>query len=168
MQRKFDMFRTLVLALLLATSAQAGGLFTSTYSGNWRGVGIQSDGSDWDMQLTLGPTLGVVRYPRLQCGGNWQYTAVETNSLSGVETIDFGLENCIETGMVYLQPYGENQMIYLWCGEEDGVSAVAVLARDGFFPADYGAERAASFAALKTLGSALKNITCTGNRWLGV
>jgi len=162
------MFRPLIFALLLAATAQAAPLFTSRYAGNWRGVGIQSDGSDWDMQVTLGPTLGTVRYPRLQCGGRWQYSDVAPDSLSGVETIDYGLENCIETGQIYLETFGENRIFFMWCGAEDGVSAVAVLERDGFFPSDYAAQRAASTAALTARGAALENITCAGNKWLGV
>jgi len=162
------MFRTVIFALLLAATAQAAPLFTSTHAGNWRGVGIQSDGSDWDMQVTLGPTLGTVRYPNLRCGGAWQYVDVRSGSLSGIETIDYGLENCVETGQVYLETFGENQIFFMWCGAEDGVSAVAVLERDGFFPGDYTAQRAASTAALEARGAALESITCAGRKWLGV
>ena len=162
------MVRTLFLALIMATTAQAGALFTSTYSGVWHGVGIQSDMSDWDMQVTLGPTLGVVRYPRLQCGGRWQYEAVTGSSLSGVENIEYGLQNCIETGRIYLQPYDDNRIIFMWCGEADGVSAVAVLARDSAAASDYEAQRQATQHALDTLGAALENITCEGKIWLGV
>ncbi len=162
------MFRTLIFALIMATSAQAGALFTSTYSGNWHGVGIQTDGSDWDMQVTLGPTLGVVRYPRLKCGGRWQYQAVAAASLTGVETIDYGLETCIETGKVYLQPYGDDRIVFMWCGEQDGVSAVAVLERDGFATSNYEAQQQASQEALEALGATLENISCQSKIWLGV
>jgi len=162
------MFRGVIFAFLIATTAQAGPLFTSSHAGNWRGVGVQSDGSDWDMRLTLGPTLGVVSYPNLRCGGRWQYGAVTPDSLSGTETIDYGLENCIETGQVYVEIYGKNQLFFMWCGAEDGVGAVAVLERDGFFPPDYNAQRAASNAALAARGESLENITCTGNIWFGV
>ncbi len=162
------MFRTVIFALLLAATAQAAPLFTSAYAGNWRGVGLQSDGSDWDMQVTLGPTLGMVRYPNLNCGGQWHYSDVASGSLSGIETIDYGLENCIETGQVYLEPFAENRIFFMWCGAGEGVSAVAVLERDGFFPGDYAAQRAASAAALAARGAALENITCAGNKWLGV
>ena len=162
------MFRSLIFALILATPVQAGALFTSTFGGNWRGVGIQADSSDWDMQVTLGPTLGMVRYPSLNCGGRWQYEAVTTDTLTGVETIDYGLETCIESGKVYLQRYDESRLVYMWCGEEDGVSAVAVLERDGFVASDYAAQRQASQVALDTLGVALENITCQGKIWLGV
>jgi len=129
---------------------------------------VQSGGSDWDMQLTLGPMLGTVRYSSLSCGGRWQYGEVTSDSLSGTETIDYGLETCIETGQIYLETFGEDQIFFMWCGAEDGVSAVAVLERDGFFPRDYNAQRAASTAALAARGSALESITCAGRKWLGV
>ena len=162
------MFRTLFIALMIASSAHAGSLFTATHSAIWRGVGIQTDGSDWDMEVTLGPTLGVVRYPSLRCGGRWQYLDETADSLSGVETIDYGLENCIEAGQIYLQPHQNGQMIFMWCGEEAGVSALAVLTRSTAPAVSYLAQRTASQAALDGLGFALGSITCHSQQWLGV
>ena len=162
------MFRTLLIALLIATSAHAGSLFTATHNGIWRGVGIQTDGSNWGMEVTLGPTLGVVRYPSLRCGGRWRYGNETASSLSGVEAIDYGLENCIETGQIYLQSYQNDQIIFMWCGEEDGVSALAVLTRSSAPITTNDAQRAASQAALDGLGYALDTITCHGKQWLGV
>ncbi len=158
----------LILTLIFATPLQAGAPFSRSFSGVWHGVGIQTDGSDWSMELTLGPTLGVVRYPSLRCGGRWQFLNETANSLSGVEIIDYGLENCIETGEIYLQPAQNDQMIFMWCGEEEGVSALAVLSRNSPASAPYEAQKQASQAALDALGYALGNITCQGSKWLGV
>ncbi len=162
------MFRIFVIILMYCSAAKAGAPFVSTFGGDWRGVGVQSDGASWAMQVTLGEGQGVVTYPSLQCGGIWTYGNMGVASLSGVETIDYGLENCIETGQIYLQPYQNDQMLFLWCGEEDGVSALAVLTRSTAPAATYEARRAASQAALDGLGYALGNITCHGRQWLGV
>jgi len=161
------MFRALFIALLIATSTHAGSLLTTTHSGIWRGVGIQTDGSDWDMEVTIAPTLGVVHYPSLNCGGRWQYLEETADSLSGIETIDYGLENCIETGLIYLQPYQTDQMVFIWCSEEEDVSALAVLSRSTASIATFDAQRAASQTALDALGHALGNIACHGKKWLG-
>ncbi len=158
----------LILALVFASPLQAGEPFSRVFSGIWHGVGIQTTGSDWSMELTLGPTLGVVRYPSLRCGGRWQYLDETADSLSGIETIDYGLENCIETGKIYLQPYQNDQMVFMWCGEEEGVSALAVLSRNAAPTAGYEAQKEASQQALDALGYALGNITCQGSKWLGV
>ncbi len=158
----------LLMALASPIAAQAGADFIGTHAGNWRGVGIQTDGSSWEMQLTLGPAQGIVSYPSLSCGGTWTYSEVGSARFSGVETIDFGLENCIESGSVYLQPYGENQLLYMWCGEESGVSAVAVLERDGVAQGNYAAQHEATLKALYRRGFSLEAITCSGQKWLGV
>lgn len=158
----------LLMALTSPIAAHAGANFIASHAGNWRGVGIQTDGSSWEMQLTLGPTQGIVSYPSLSCGGTWTYSEVGPASLSGDEIIDYGLENCIESGSVYVQPYGEDQLLYMWCGEEDGVSAVAVLARDGVAQDDYAAQHYATLKALYRRGFSLEAITCSGQKWLGV
>lgn len=162
------MRRIFLLILALASPAHAGEPFSTTFAGAWHGVGIQSDGSSWEMQATLGPIQGAVRYPGLQCGGRWAYADMGVASLSGVETIEYGLENCIETGNIYLQPHESARILFMWCGEEDGVSALAVLTRDSAPNAGFEAERAASQAALDGLEYDLDRITCRGKKWLGV
>jgi len=162
------MFKILCFALICASPLLAGSPFEETYAGKWRGVGIQSDGYDWDMQIALGPTMGEVRYPSLRCGGVWRYSTVTALGLSGIESITYGLENCIETGSIFLQPDGENQLIFMWCGEEDGVTAVALLVRGGSFEPEYERLRAASQATLDEIENGLENISCRGSQWFGV
>ncbi len=164
------MFRLicLVAALVFAPVAQAGGGFTSGFAGNWRGVGVQADGAHWDMQLTLGPTLGMVSYPELKCGGTWKFTEERVNGLLATERIDYGREYCIETGNVLLLPYGTGQMLYVWCGPDENAGAVAVLARAGASMADYAAQLAATEAALQGLAGRLETLRCDSTAWLGV
>jgi hypothetical protein len=47
----------------------------TTVSGRWKGVGQQSNGSEWDVVLEVGDfgskVCGTVRYPSIGCMGTW-------------------------------------------------------------------------------------------------
>ncbi len=158
----------LILILLIPLQAYAGAPFTSAMGGVWHGVGLQSNGAEWNVELTLGPTRGAVAYPSLQCGGVFRYRQVMAASLIAVETIEYGLETCYETGHVSLASYDETRILFVWCGEEDHVRSLAVLARGPLVLKNYEADYDATLDAILALEGPLDDITCTGSKWLGV
>ena len=164
------MFRSLLVALLVVATAPAlaGAPFTSTYAGAWLGVGVQSDGSSWDMVVTIEDKHSTVAYPRLHCGGQWGYVQIEPDFLQARETIDYGLENCITSGTILLSPFENDQLIYVWCGDDNTVSAIALLERSNASDRRYEAMLAATQAMKEQVGNELQNSTCQGKIWLGV
>lgn len=158
----------LICTLLFAFPAQAGSHFFSLFAGEWQGVGLQSDGSDWSILVSLEPEQAIITYPSLDCGGNWQYVNISETGLAAIETIEYGLQNCIETGNVYLKPFDENKIVFIWCDTSLELVAFAILERTGLGPRSYAAQRATSLEALETPSNHLKNISCPADQWLGV
>ncbi len=158
----------LLIFSLNAGLAHAGGGFARQYSGEWQGVGVQTDGSDWSMRAEIAQDQGVIEYPNLGCGGTWRYLDVAESYLTGIELIQYGLNNCIETGNIRLQPYAPDKMLFIWCGEEDGVSAIAILERNQGKISSYQAQLTTTRAALESLGNRIEQISCNRQKWLGV
>jgi hypothetical protein len=157
-----------IIFTLTAQFAQAGGGFVNTHIGTWYGVGLQSDGSNWDMLVTLGRSRGRVSYNSLNCGGWWAYQSEQANALTAVESIRYGLESCVETGDIKLLPYGQDSLLYLWCGPEDGASALAILNRAPPSQLDYRTALLATKTALDTLKLDFDSLSCNQTSRLGV
>ncbi len=158
----------LLIFSLNASLAHAGGGFALQYSGEWQGVGVQTDGSDWGMRAEITQDQGVIEYPNLGCGGIWSYLDVAESYLTGIELIQYGLNNCIETGNIRLQPNGLDQMLFIWCGEEDGVSAIAILERNQGKVSSYQTQLTTTRGVLESLGDRIEQISCNRQKWLGV
>lgn len=162
------MFRTLVFACLFTATAQAGTDFSSPYAGEWRGVGVQSDGPNWDMLVSIGDTQSVVTYPSLNCGGRWFHVEMDAEILRAEENIEYGLSNCINSGTVLLSKYKDGRVIFVWCGEDGAVSAMALLERHDASGRSYEEMLNATQAIVAVVGNDLKSNTCRSNAWLGV
>lgn len=158
----------IIILLLMAQYARAGAGFLNTHIGAWYGVGVQTDGSNWDMRVSLGYTRGQVSYTSLNCGGWWRYQSNEPEYLTAIESINYGVQSCVDTGDVRLVPYGKDTLLYMWCGAEDGVSALAILARIPTRKRDYQTALLATKAALETMGHDIESISCARHIWFGV
>ena len=158
----------LVLTLSIATLAQAGPSVPIAFAGNWHGVGLQTDGSNWSIEVSVGPEQATVTYPTLNCGGNWQYQSMSEEGLSAIETIEYGRQACIETGNIFLMPFDHDKIIYLWCSEELALVAFAILARGDPENQSYAEQKAVTLEALEAPVNHLKSISCPREQWLGV
>jgi hypothetical protein len=101
--------------------------------GRWTGVGRQSDGGRWEIELDVARTdegpCAVVRYPDLGCSGFWTCVpADKAYRLEAVETITEGQERCMGDVpvSVVLGPTGRDAMFDA-CTDE--VTANARLVR---------------------------------------
>jgi len=157
-----------ILFTLSAQFSQAGGGFLNTHFGTWYGVGVQSDGSNWDMLVSLGRSRGQVSYNSLNCGGWWAYQSEESGTLTATETIRYGLETCAETGDIKLFSYGPDTVLYIWCGAEEGASALAILSRTPPNSLDYSTALLATKTALNTLERDNGSIPGCRGRWFSV
>jgi len=69
--------------------------------GAWSGVGQQSDGASWQMELDIANTqegaCAIVRYPDVGCAGYWTCLCDdEGGHLQAVERITEGRDRCID------------------------------------------------------------------------
>lgn len=158
-----------ILFLLIGQISQAGTGFISNHYGVWYGVGVQSDDSNWDMLVTLGRARGQVSYISLNCGGWWTYQTENEESLTAIESLNYGQNACIETGDVRLVAYDDGKMLYIWCSAEEDVSAVALLSRTTTARGpDYQAALLTTNAALESIGAHIEMPFCTSPKWAGV
>jgi len=156
-----------MLTSVAATASLAGAPFSATMGGLWHGIGIQSDGANWSVELTIHPTHATVSYPSLNCGGIFRYSHEESKGLSGIETIEYGLETCYETGDVYLLRHTENRILYMWCGHEDDLTSIAVLARGPLNERRLAADYRATINAIAALDHTSLRAPCTRSQWRG-
>lgn len=155
-----------ILFLLLSLPAQAGP--DASILGDWYGVGIQSDGGEWDMIVSIEPDKAIIAYPLLECGGFWAYSDSSANHLSGVEYIVHGLEFCINQGIVRVQRYGNGQLLFYWCDSALEVSATAVLQHPDDGKTSYEQHLEHTLQALQQHGDSLSEINCDAPEWQGV
>lgn len=71
-------------------------------AGHWTGVGQQSDGAQWKMELDITRTddgpCAIVRYPDLGCGGYWSCVANDEDGggFQAIEHITHGSNRCVD------------------------------------------------------------------------
>jgi hypothetical protein len=112
-----------VLCALIAGTAHA-----QTLSGTWCGVGEQTDPdgrkSYWSAHMRLMGAHGRMDYPSLACGGTLDFERIEGPVHYYRERIDYGLERCIDDGLVAVKPVGAS-IRWEWTGS--GVTATSML-----------------------------------------
>ena len=107
-----------IMAVVLSLPSQAADKKAPDLLGNWTGRGIQfEDGqkaqgqfSAWDISVTFGPSSVTIGYPTLNCGGVWKQEQSLTHGTYYRETITFGLENCIDQGLVVTSPMDDGRL----------------------------------------------------------
>ena len=89
------------------TSKKAPLTATRKLIGRWEGVGHQSDGSTWPMEVDItrldDGVCGVVRYPSLGCGGYWVCDSSSGRRLRATEKITEGRDICVDDVEVSLK-----------------------------------------------------------------
>jgi len=123
------LFSILVL-LVFAVPAYAGDNLSSVFAGDWRGVGIQSDGSDWLIQLSLEPGGAAVDYPEFPCGGRWESAEETSSHFAATEQLEYGQKICIDNSPVRLSRLSASQLLAVWLDENGAEIAIAVLHRN--------------------------------------
>jgi hypothetical protein len=85
-------------------------------TGRWVGVGHQSDGPSWRMELDVARTddgpCAVVRYPDDDCAGYWTCTEVSGRRLLAVEHITVGAERCAARVDVGVELQQSGQLVF--------------------------------------------------------
>jgi hypothetical protein len=109
----------------------------SIYTGTWKGTVAQPDYGDYtvtikfinDIEDTEQTKLAEVEYPTLKCSGFWTINKFENNVLRLVETIERGINNCIDNGLITLSQE-EDYIKYEWYYPDGKLGASANLYKE--------------------------------------
>ncbi len=120
------MFRFLLLPLIIALPVDDEPLPQSR-EGVWQGAGVQIDGQDWPMTVTIMPDRSLVDYPSLGCGGHWDYLNFDAFQITAVERITYGVDQCLDGGLIQVSVYDEHSLYYQWFDKSGKVVAGVIL-----------------------------------------
>ena len=100
--------------------------------GRWKGVGHQSDGSSWEMEVDVtrldeGP-CAIVQYPSLGCGGYWECLGSAGRRLRAIERITVGTDTCVDRVRVDLR-LSKSQQEVAFTAKTGDVGAAGRLTR---------------------------------------
>jgi hypothetical protein len=110
---KFIFICSLLLSLsCLANAGQNDTL--NQFMGEWEGAGKQDNGTQWSIRVNIRPTLYVIDYPSLTCGGVLTLIKTTDTSLVFKETLTYGIAQCINQGEVVLNKVAEHKAGYHW------------------------------------------------------
>ena len=102
--------------------------------GRWEGVGHQSDGSTWEMELDItrvdDGVCGVVHYPSLGCSGFWVCDDSSGRRLRAVEHITEGRRTCVDGVEVSLRLTRQRETV-AFTAQTAEISAAGRLTRTG-------------------------------------
>lgn len=116
----------LTVAMLIATPVLADE-FAVQKAGEWHGVGVQVDAQDWSMELTVDVDGAAVEYATTGCGGAWRYLKVTDDKIVAIEDITYGMDICLDGGLVELADYHDDMLLYRWFDTAGTFVAGAVL-----------------------------------------
>lgn len=120
--------RVLVMLAFLAAPAHSADLKPLlAEAGFWQGVGVQLGGTNWSMQVKLGPEVSFVDYPSLDCSGEWKYLKQSGTTLSAIEDITNNETDCVTGGLVRLEVLENDMLSYTWFDAKGKPAAKAVL-----------------------------------------
>ncbi len=120
------MARVLLLSLIFASQAQAGG---HSVLGSWSGTGIQGP-TTWPMEVQIAPGAARVDYPDIPCGGVW---ALDTDltPARGTEWLTYGHDLCLDGLIVTAEPQDGELMIRWFDGSGAEIAYAPLTAVGG-------------------------------------
>lgn len=116
-----------LIAMIVGTTALAAGNFPDNNSGDWQGVGIQVDGQEWSVGVNIGPKSSNVTYESIGCGGKWAYVMVNDDRITAIEALAFGREVCLDGGLLTVERFDENALIFSYFDQAGVIIAKAIL-----------------------------------------
>lgn len=99
--------------------------------GRWQGIGVQDDGSSWQMRVTIRGTragpCATVEYPTIACAADWICEDGTGELLRAREQLTDGHDRCIDGGAIEMRVDPSGLLEWRYTG--GGVSARASLRR---------------------------------------
>jgi hypothetical protein len=77
--------------------------FPAWMQGEWVSYGFQLNTlTSWSIYLKVNQTSADIKYPSLECGGNWTIEKQEQNAITLIETITEGTDKCTNKGKIII------------------------------------------------------------------
>ncbi len=115
----------------IATDGDEPNSAVDSFVGRWEGVGVQDDGSSWQMRVTLRGTrpgpCATVEYPTISCAAEWTCEQESGEVLRAREQLTEGRDRCIDGGAIEMRLDTSGRLEWRYSG--GGVSARATLRR---------------------------------------
>lgn len=145
-QMKIVFFILGILSMILLASCSVNReLTTNTLSkqvrwldGKWIGTGYQVDAysnDTWPIELdvSLSKKSCTVKYPSLDCGGEWQLVQANAHRATFKEVITDGKNKCYDGGRLEISLIDKNHISYSFFYPDDGkLGAFSTLVRASF------------------------------------
>lgn len=131
---------TLIFVLLAGAPVLADG-FAADNAGEWHGVGIQIDGQEWSFSLSIDADTAKIDYDSTECGGHLDYLKTTEDRIIAIEKLTFGLDVCLDGGLVKIDRYDENALLYQFFDRAGTVVAKAILIEGAYDEGRYQALR---------------------------
>jgi hypothetical protein len=94
----------------------------------WAGDGVQDDGPEWSLEITLEKGGARISYPSIPCSGRLDLVSSDGGSATLRETITEGAFLCITGGTVVLRGEAGGSLLFDWNDPVSGLNATAILA----------------------------------------
>lgn len=94
----------------------------------WAGDGVQDNGPEWSLEITLEAEGARITYPSIPCSGQLDILSSDGDSITLRETITKGTIVCITGGTVVLQGEAGGSLLFDWSDPVSGLKATAILA----------------------------------------
>lgn len=94
----------------------------------WAGDGVQNDGQEWSLEITLGADSATISYPSIPCSGTLEILSTNAATITLRETITKGAFFCITGGTVALRGEAGGSLLFDWSDPVSGLKATAILA----------------------------------------
>lgn len=118
------MLRFVIVAFIIALPI---GTLPVEKAGHWHAVGVQIDGYEWSMSVEIFEDTASVDYPSLNCGGDWNFLKMSEDSITAIERITYGVNQCLDGGLIRVEIYDDSSLFYRWFDKSGKVVAGAIL-----------------------------------------
>lgn len=113
-RKNFCMTRVIIPAAFILCFAQVA-LSQRWLSGTWEGKGYQTNSDQtWTAELTVQRKKFLIKYPSLECSGEWKLIGFNKFRARFRENIKVNQEACEPIGDVILQRLNNNQILFLY------------------------------------------------------
>jgi hypothetical protein len=124
-------FTCLLPACTVAVNTSRTSSIGESFTGAWKGTGVQTNQLEWTIALTLasggrGSVVGTITYPSLACGGDLILREADGERVELLERITFG--TCADRGVITLAR-AQDGLRYAWRGTDDALAARGTLSR---------------------------------------
>ena len=111
---QIDEMRSTVAGGTDSSSAEATGSKEDYITGVWTGVGVQENGSEWTIQMSMGSGQDRIEYSSIPCSGTLELLSQTGSEYVYREKITKHKNNCVDNGRIVANVIDANTMDWKW------------------------------------------------------